>query len=173
MPAETIRSEITRYKELFRDKYNANHALKSPPHITLIPPFRCAAAREQSVIHALDEFSQSVIPFPVILENFNAFIPRVIYVDVKTNTDLEDLFRRLNDFTTEHRNLFGGMKKDGRFSPHVTLAFRDLKKEDFRKAWEEFRHKKIKFDFRADGITLFKHNGKYWEIRHTSAFAGL
>ena len=33
------------------------------------------------------------------------------------------------------------------FHPHITIAFRDLKKQVFHKAWEEFKDKKYNIDF--------------------------
>jgi 2'-5' RNA ligase len=50
------------------------------------------------------------------------------------------------------------------FHPHLTVAFRDLKKPNYQLAWEEFKSKNFQAEFIADKITLLKHTGKVWEI---------
>ncbi|NEN93697.1 MAG: 2'-5' RNA ligase family protein, partial [Okeania sp. SIO3H1] len=50
------------------------------------------------------------------------------------------------------------------FSPHVTVAFRDLTKTNFRAAWLEFRERSLEFEFVASQLTLLIHNGKRWDI---------
>ncbi|MBK5277935.1 MAG: 2'-5' RNA ligase family protein, partial [Bacteroidia bacterium] len=60
-------------------------------------------------------------------------------------------------------NIFNAQYKDMPFHPHLTLAFRDLKKPMFEKAWEEFKSKEYSESFAAKHFTLLKHNGKVWE----------
>ncbi|MFM7858912.1 MAG: 2'-5' RNA ligase family protein, partial [Flammeovirgaceae bacterium] len=50
------------------------------------------------------------------------------------------------------------------FQPHVTIAFRDLRKPMFERAWEEFKHRNFKAEFTVDSIALLKHNGKHWNV---------
>ncbi len=170
MPPEDIRLEITRIKEYFRDHYDSKHALKSPPHITLIPPFTYRESQEKNLITDLHKFSAEENIFEVLLENFNAFPPRVIFVEVLKNDSLFGLFRKLMLFAEQNWNLNAVGERENRFTPHITVAFKDLKKEAFRDAWSLFQAKKIKYHFIADGITLFRHNGKCWEILTTSRF---
>ena len=58
--------------------------------------------------------------------------------------------------------LFNADYKDLPFHPHMTVAFRDLKKPNFVKAWEEFKDKLLDAEFIADRICLLKHDGKRW-----------
>jgi 2'-5' RNA ligase len=169
-PPVEIQTEITRYKEYFRDKYGAGHALKSPPHITLVPPFRFPETTERKLISELSHFAESEKVFTIELENFNAFEPRVIFVNVKSNERLIHLYKTISDFASSHWNLPFDGKKTRHFNAHITLAFRDLSRTDFYDAWQEFKTKEIKYEFTAEGITLFKHNGKKWEILHVARF---
>jgi 2'-5' RNA ligase len=60
--------------------------------------------------------------------------------------------------------IFGSVYKDQAFSPHITVAFRDLKKDQFYTLWEEYKNKYFNESFHAEGLTLFKHNGEKWEV---------
>ncbi len=50
------------------------------------------------------------------------------------------------------------------FYPHMTIAFRDLKKNIFPVAWEEFKNRNIDMHWQAHELCLLKHNGKKWEV---------
>ena len=172
MPPAGIQHEITRYKEYFSDKYGSGHALKSPPHITLIPPFRLPVTMEKKIIAELTGFARNEESFTIRLENFNSFAPRVIFVDVMANDKLNRLYEKISGFAFSSWGIPGDINKSRHFNPHVTVAFKDLRKEDFHDAWPEFKVKKISFEFIADRITLFKHNGKRWEILFQAGMAG-
>lgn len=171
LPPEPIRNEITKFKEFFDEKYGVRHALKSPPHITMIPPFKWPEQNEKSLIDDLSNFASTETTFPVRLENFGAFSPRVIFVDVVKNDSLEKMYERL---TAWLKDKWRETLKDTdlkRFHPHVTVAFKDLRREHFRDAWPGFRDKKVNFEFTADGLTLLKHTGSWWKIHFKTAFS--
>jgi 2'-5' RNA ligase len=46
----------------------------------------------------------------------------------------------------------------------VTLAFRDLKKPNYQRAWEEFQQKNFEAEFVADKMALLKHDGRVWKV---------
>ena len=50
------------------------------------------------------------------------------------------------------------------FKPHMTVAFRDLRKPHFQLAWNEFNNRKFKETMLVDSLALLKHNGKVWKI---------
>ena len=170
IPPEFIRSEITGIKKYIEAKYGARHALKSPPHITLIPPFRWPQSGENQLIQGLDDFSGRENKFPLYLEGYGAFPPRVIYVNVIPNENLFQLHKKILEYFKDTFKLPGSGTKRNSFSPHVTVAFKDLQKKDFTDAWTEFRDKKINFNFLAEGLIIFKHNGKFWEIFYSTVF---
>jgi 2'-5' RNA ligase len=43
------------------------HALKSPPHITLYPPFSLEGSRAPDLVRALHAFKKNLVPFCIIL----------------------------------------------------------------------------------------------------------
>ncbi|MGZ5209988.1 MAG: RNA 2',3'-cyclic phosphodiesterase, partial [Kaistella sp.] len=50
------------------------------------------------------------------------------------------------------------------FHPHLTVAYRDLTFENFKKAWEEYEKKTFEDSFLVDKICLFKHDSQKWNL---------
>jgi hypothetical protein len=46
----------------------------------------------------------------------------------------------------------------------MTVAFRDLTKENFQTAWLEFAGRSLHFEFTASALTLLLHDGSRWNI---------
>jgi len=162
IPSSPLREEIQIVKEHFRDLYQSKAALNSPPHITLHMPFQWKEAKEEKLTLALKEFSKGTLPFKITLQDFSCFAPRVIYVDVIESKPLRLLQANLYKFCKTEFRIFNAQYRDQPFHPHITLAFRDLKKDRFETAWAEFKEKKFAGDFVVDKITLLKHDGKVW-----------
>ena len=53
----------------------------------------------------------------------------------------------------------------GKYTPHMTVTFKDLTEDNFKRAWKKYKHEKICFRFQADKLTLLKHNGENWVIK--------
>ena len=58
----------------------------------------------------------------------------------------------------------------GKFTPHMTVAFRDLTPENFYLAKTAYDKKKISFSFLVQSICLLRHNGQHWDIVHEAHF---
>ena len=56
------------------------------------------------------------------------------------------------------------------FTPHMTVAFKDLKKSKFKAAWEEFENRELHFEFAAEKLTLLRHENKKWNIAQEFKF---
>lgn len=163
IPPEPVYTEAWQLKHHFKDRYNSKASLNSPPHITLHMPFKWKAVREHELIDRLAEFTATQPSLHITLRNFSAFEPRVIFIDVVKHDDLIAVQKNLKRFCKVELNLFNADYKDLPFYPHLTLAFRDLKKAEFYKAWDEFRDKKVEATFRVDSIVLLKHDEKEWK----------
>jgi 2'-5' RNA ligase len=164
IPPSPIYEEALEKKNYFKEHYNSKASLNSPPHITLHMPFRWKEKKEADLVTSVGRFTQSFDPIKVCLDNFSAFAPRVIFINVVKSEALDHLQKSIQRFFKKELNLFNALYKEQPFHPHLTLAFRDLKKPNFKKAWEEFEKKEYKAEFIADRIALLKHNGKIWEV---------
>ncbi len=151
-------------KHYFKEHFSSKASLNSPPHITLHMPFQWKEEKEIDLIAKLKQFSAEIKSFNLQLSNFGSFPPRVIFIDVLPNNPLGELHKSLHRFAKRELNLFNANYKDLPFHPHITLAFRDLKKPMFVKAWEEFQTKQFQADFNVDRFALLKHDGKEWEV---------
>jgi 2'-5' RNA ligase len=167
LPGE-LNKKVLKWKELMHEKYGCTVGLRSPAHITFIPPFWMDEEKEQQLIADVDTISSPVQPFTISLNNFSAFKPRTIYVDVVVNEELRSLKAAVDAFFTS--SAFK-IKTDSRpFHPHVTIATRDLHKKDFQEAWPLFETKKFKAEWEAKGLSVLRHNRVSWEVIHTSVF---
>lgn len=164
IPPTSIKDAAQGLKEYFREKYQSKAALNSPPHITLHMPFRWNEAREAKLFDKLREFARRCDPVKVCLDNFSSFAPRVIFLNVTQSDSLDRFQQDMHRFFKLELNIFNANYQDRPFHPHLTLAFRDLKKAQFHSAWEEFSKKEYKAEFIADKLVLLKHNGKSWDI---------
>ena len=179
LPPQEIQDYVTEIKEYFAKHYNSRHALKSPPHVTLQPPFKWPLERLDVLRECLREFAGESDRFsiPITLSGFGAFPPRVIYINVLKTSELlvvqKDLMARLEDSL----GIVDPVSKKRPFSPHMTVAFKDLTNrqdacstENFRKGWEEFKGRSLFFEFTAPHLTLLMHNGRRWEINSEFLF---
>jgi 2'-5' RNA ligase len=162
IPPLSVHDEILSLKNYFKGKYNSKASLNSPPHITLHMPFLWREEHEDALIKPLKNFAFGARQFEIVLDGFGSFSPRVIFVAVKQNDLLSEFQRELQRFCKTELNLFNAQYKDLPFQPHVTIAFRDLKKEMFVLAWKEFKHKLFNATFAVERIILLKHDGKLW-----------
>ena len=160
-------------KKYFDKTYHSKAALRSPPHITLHMPFQWKENKEQQIFNVLDAVAVRTLSFEVVLKDFGAFHPRVIYIDVVQNDVMERLRKDLHHMMKSTLQVLNATHKSGVFHPHVTLAFRDLKKNQFNQAWSEFAEKPYHTAFTAAKLTLLKHNGKTWDSHAHFKFSGL
>ena len=164
-----INEDILKWKQFMKERFDCVVALRSPAHITLIPPFWMDAHLEQDLETTLHIFSQQQIPFEIKLKDFESFAPRVIYVDVVPNEPLSDLQSQLQEHLIGS-GLFA-IRKDARpYHPHVTIATRDLHKKPFQEAWNIFKEKKYDASWVTNGISLLRNDQKKWEVIFTSQF---
>lgn len=164
LPPQDVQEEITQIKQYFANIYNSKAALKSPPHVTLQPPFIWDIEDLSRLEEQLQAFCYSHGSLSMILDGFAAFKPRVIYIDVFKTPELLALQQALMSHLASSLAIVDPVSNSRPFAPHLTVAFRDLTKPNFHQAWSEFQHKPIQFEFMINHLTLLSHNGKMWEI---------
>lgn len=163
IPDEPVRSEVMVFKEEIKTKFNSNGALRSPPHITLHMPFKWRTDREELLIEKLSKFKFDKYPFPVDLDGFDFFEPRVVFVDVDKSEALTQLQKELTDYVRRELKFYNADYKDRGFHPHMTIGFRDLKKAVFPEAKAYYQEQSYQRQFQVSGFCLLKHNGQQWE----------
>ena len=164
LPPLDIQQSVNEIKHHFVEVYNSKAALKSPPHITLQPPFYWQTERLDELTNILKEFTNQKISFPVVLEGFAAFKPWVIYVDVHKTPELMKIQKELMDLLEASLQIAHKVSKTRPFAPHMTVGFKDLTKANFYKAWSEFEGKQFDAKFTATRLTLLQFKEKKWKI---------
>ncbi|MBV6623861.1 MAG: 2'-5' RNA ligase family protein [Rivularia sp. (in: Bacteria)] len=164
LPPQAIQDYATEVKQYFADKYDSKHAFKSPPHITLQPPFEWNTDKAIALEECLQKFVMGRNAIPIILDGYNAFAPRVIYIDVVQTPDLMILQGDLIAYLENNLGIIDKLGKSRGFTPHMTVAFKDLKRSQFKAAWTEFENQELHFEFDAQKLTLLKHENKRWNI---------
>lgn len=166
LPPQPVQDAITAIKQEIERRFGSRAALRSPPHITLQPPFDWPLERLDKLQHHLHRFARQQQPVPVVLEGFSAFPPRVIYVDVHQTAALIAVQPAL----IAHLETHCGLRQSYRarapwpFTPHVTVGFRDLTPAAFHQAWAEFEHRPFSANFEVPTLTLLRHDGQVWQI---------
>ena len=162
LPDLEIQQEVTAFKQECAVQFNASHALKSPPHITLIPPFRWNPKEMEKLKLSLVDFAFDQLSFSIYLNGFASFPPRVLFVDVEQNETLvalqSDLLKHLQ------QQLHFKNKNAQRFHPHMTIAHRDLEEAVFPTAWAYFSKIKYERQCLAGDLVLLQHINRKWEI---------
>ena len=127
------------------------------------------AEKEDNLISSLQNFSFEK-EFQIILSNFSCFEPRVIFIEVKQNNQLQELQHKLVHYVKKKLQLFNQSDDMRGFHPHVTIAFKDLKKPLFYKVWDDYKSKTLDATFNCESICLLKHLNDRWEIYKTFPF---
>lgn len=160
--------KILVYKKWMREAYGCKVGLKSPAHITLVPPFWMKEEKESALKQDLNNVAIKSTSFPLATNNFSSFSHRTLFIAVKENAALDALKKTVDEvlYPMEY-----GLKKESRpFHPHITIATRDLHKKDFFEVWPRFEGKTFEEEFEAAGLSLLKHNGRTWDVVYTAGF---
>jgi 2'-5' RNA ligase len=160
-PSQGIIEDI---KQNLSKQYGLKGALRSPAHITLHRPFEWKEEKEVNLINTLKLFNAGQA-FDIQLHNFGFFVPRVIYVDVLQNEELRKMHTHLLRFAKMELHLFNEAEDMRGFYPHVTVAFRDLKKPLFYLLKEKFLGETLDEKFLCNSFSLLKLQDK-WEVLH-------
>jgi 2'-5' RNA ligase len=165
LPPQDIQDYANEIKQYFADNYASRHAQKSPPHITLQPPFEWENNNLSTLETSLREFASQQQSISVTLNGFAAFAPRVIYINVVRSPELLSLQANLASQMETNLQIIDQVGKQRPFAPHMTVAFRDLTKQNFQAAWPEFAQRQLHFEFTANKLTLLIHDGRSWLIQ--------
>ncbi len=163
VPPEPLLSAIQEIKQAIFDDYGTKGALRSPGHITLHMPFSWEEEKEDKLIAGLSAFTFNT-PFQIQLNGYGSFEPRVVFINVVESAPLLALQQSLVKHVKQKLQLFNQSDDMRGFHPHVTVAFRDLKKPLFYKLWEHYQNKSFGAEFDCSSLCLLRHNNQRWEV---------
>lgn len=172
LPPANISAEILGFQKKLEVKFGAVHAQKVMPHITVIPPFNGTADNINSFHQNLKHYLKNLEnkPIQIQLDNFQRFDNRTLFVDVAKNEKFELLCKSIKLLFNAEKIIPQRVEKHF-FVPHITIANKDLKKKDFKLAWEMIqKEKKFERNFELEEFSLFKSKDKKWEITQRISF---
>ena len=170
LPPDDIAARVQAVKKEFVNKYNSEEAYNKPPHFTLIAPFKIPEETEKVIIPQLIFFADDQKSFTVNLSGFNHFRDDVIFIDVEDPNPMRNLHANL---TAHLQNEMGFSSKSARpksLTPHMTVAYRDLTTQNFKRAWKEFQNRPFSYSFEVSSIFLLKHDYTQWQTFYEFEF---
>jgi 2'-5' RNA ligase len=170
LPRE-LNEKILPLKKWMQETWGCRVALKSPAHITLVPPGWVEADRERELIAATEALAGGSTPFDLKTTGFAAFPPRTLFIAIEKSAPLEKLKAAADAYFHLHTGLLKGDPR--RFHPHITIATRDISKAAFHEAWSELEGKPFSETWRADTLSLLRHTGAAWEVIHQGVMRGV
>lgn len=159
---DDVSAEITAFKQHIAYNFNSSKALRVMPHITLLPPFKLSTLQHEGLNRWFLNAPVSVSPFTIKLNGFGSFNNSknpVIYV---TPEEVEELRLLQKELFNSFRTNYPEIKAILNFNPHMTIAYRDLSREDYEKAWLYYKDKAYAAGFAVNEVWLLQHNGKQW-----------
>ncbi|UKT64839.1 2'-5' RNA ligase family protein [Pedobacter mucosus] len=161
IPPTSIIEDIDEIRNYISEKYNVHESLKRPAHITLYNPVRLtSAAQEKTFFDSLNDaaFAQ---PFNQVLMNFGSFAMHTFYLNVVQNDGIMNLQAQIKK---ELKPLKLLPELDNfKYTPHLTLAFKDLKPPVYELISADFKNKNFKRSFEVSGFSVYKHIEKRWQ----------
>ncbi|MDO7849176.1 2'-5' RNA ligase family protein [Hymenobacter sp. M29] len=165
LPPEPVFSQTWALKQEVHRLTGSRNAVRLPPHITLVPPIRHLDAFESACTAALAGFAATQRPFSVSLDGFAWFYDRTLFVRVSEAQALQAFHAALMRWSQIH---LPEVRPENRpFTPHLTLATRDLPPAQVPTLRELFAARTYIGTFAVRTFTLFRHDGQQWQPRAT------
>jgi len=162
IPPTPIYEQVHELKLHFSREYHSSHALNSPPHITIIPPFKISPHSVPALVHFLRENAAFFQAYEVLLDGFGCFKPRVIYINPRISQQFTDA---RNQLLIRFYESFPQQRQDTRpFHPHMTVAFKDLAPTMFSRAWPIVSGMGFSASFRLVELVLLKYDSGKWVV---------
>ena len=163
LPSEEIFNRAEQIKNELKEKFNVKYALKSPAHITVKMPFPFDENREAQLIEKLGSFLKSYPCFDLRISGIHHFGNRVIYSKVAESEALRTLQEGLRKFCRLHLHLVEELS-DRNYTPHITLAFKDIKPKIYDQVFEFVNKQPIEGAFSVHQICLLKKIEGRWKV---------
>lgn len=162
LPPAGIAAEIRAMQEEAHRLFDSKKALRSPPHLTLVPPFVMKNRRQPDLWAALQQWNESQSEFLITLDNFGTFPPRVVFVAVRPDPKLDRMQRELTEWLSRQFDL--RTDRSYGFHPHLTVAFKDLKRPNFPAARAYFEQREFHRQFVVKGAQLLRFAAGRWQV---------
>lgn len=166
IPGGELQERIKEIRQDFARRFNSRRALKVIPHITLKAPFIIPAELHPGLLQWFGDFTPEQKTFITSLNSFGAFPNKgkpVVFIRPVNHAELSMLQQHLINSFKEFAP-FLLQPVDKKFTPHVTVAYRDLSPDNFQLAWSEYKDKAFEGVFEVNEVHLLQHTGGQWHV---------
>ena len=170
LPPDPVFSHARQEQERISKTWGPHHALRTPPHVTVIPPL----ALETSELRLLNAIVEVIAPaiksFPVALNGYGAFKPRVIFIQPEVSEPLMELYKICYQAVRSKLPHTLDQYPDKPFHPHITLAHKDVSRTQFEKMWEYYSMHEYHASFMVDHYSVLRHENEGWKVEKEFQF---
>jgi 2'-5' RNA ligase len=169
IPPDPYFSQVEMLKEELKEQFGIKYAMKSPAHITIKMPFSFDEKREIYLLELLSaQFGQEA-PFDLTVSGIGNFGNRVIFLAVNECLPLRTLQSELRVFCRKQLHLVEELS-DRNYTPHLTVAFKDLKPGRFEEVLKSLKKQRVEFTWSASEVCLLKKIDGKWKPLHFFPF---
>jgi 2'-5' RNA ligase len=151
-----LAASIVETRNEFSARYGTIHGIRTPPHITLVPPFYFLPEERNKILQQCRNVAENREHFEIALSGYGHFANKVIFIHVEPSSQLDKL---QSESTAEF-----GIGEARRFHPHITIAHRDLDARIFQTAWTEMENKSFRGAFKCESISMLVHRDGSWVV---------
>lgn len=157
LPPDDVAGRVRAVQQEIADRFGPRKILKIPVHVTLEAPFRLDDANAARMTEHLRDFFAKQPAFSVELRNFGTFRQSVVFIEVVPNLELLELHNRTSAFLREEHAYIHERPWQQGYTPHVTIANRDVTPHAHRGIWAEFNTRRFYAKFAVTEIHLLHH----------------
>ncbi|HRP68507.1 MAG TPA: 2'-5' RNA ligase family protein [Turneriella sp.] len=168
LPPDDVTQSVRTVQQEIADFYGPSRALKVPVHITVASPFRYGEDENATFTPLLESFFTNENTFSLELRNFGSFREDVIFIEVSPSLPLLEMHARLTTLLKENEIVVHDFRHGG-FTPHATVANRDVDAHTHRTLWREFNTRKFYAKFIVADVALLRHDGNVWHVHQKFA----
>ena len=164
LPPQELQAQMQEIQQHLATTYNLKRKANSPPHITLYPPFELYPEDVPLLGETLKEFAQYQGAIPIQISGFGAFKPRVVFIEPLKTPELMQAQASLKQQIESNLDLGKDKARDRDFNPHITIAFCDRRKPNFKYIWPEVKDREFNATFTVNRLTLLIYKNRYWHL---------
>lgn len=169
LPPDDVAEKIRTIQLDIADRFGPKRALHIPVHITLESPFRYVTEGTADLENMLGDFFSDKKSFELELRNFGTFRQDVIFIEVSPSLPLLEMQEALSHYLRVEKHIVEKPPWHGGYTPHLTVANRDVTPEQHHLIWKEFNTRKFYAKFVVNEACLLEHDGKVWQVRQRFA----
>ena len=155
IPPKRIFNEIKKIQKEISKKYDTYHETKSKlgPRITIIVQDDVDKNNITEVLGAFEEICKEMKKINIKIRGVGSFYKnKVVYLKVIKSKRINELYKK----TSKRLRKTGKTRVHGSYTPHITIAVKDITKGKIKQAKKELKKKKISYDFSVNRLYIAK-----------------